>query len=473
MFLGTDEHGLKIENAALSAGKNALDFCNTISHNFKHMFTTCDIGFTRFIRTTDKEHTFAVQHFLQTLYDKGYIYKDLYEGWYCVSDEAFLTDKQIIKKKLTDGSTINISSESGHPVEWNRETNYIFKLNLFQNDLMKWLEKEGRVIPERFHQELKQWVQRGITNLSISRPKSRNAWGIPLPWDKEHTTYVWVDALVNYLTAAGYPNIKTWPPNLQVIGKDILRFHGIYWPALLMAADLEPPNKLHVHSHWIVNDLKMSKSIGNVLCPAELSQKYSVDGVRYLLLRNGVPHSDCCWNNEKFIRDINAELANVLGNLINRLTPNSLNPHQIFPPIDFEMVPNSSVICKPLISLMNNFSDIVKKHYLDCNFYEGIAYIMRTLRTTNEFINEQKPWQLQNNIDDRNRLDFVLSLGLTAVTMAGIALQPIIPNLADNLLNILGVLPSNRSWVSLKTIFERRESSKLGAKSMFFNKIKS
>lgn len=287
---GTDEHGLKIQRAAESLGIEPQLFCDEISEKFEKLCDTFSASNTHFIRTTDQQHKKVVQQFWTRLEDSGNIYKSKYQGWYCASDEAFATN---VEDVTVDGATKKVSTESRNEVEWVEEENYMFKLSQFQEPLLKWLNETPKVIiPELFHSLIKQEVSRGLQDLSISRPSKRIGWAIPVPNDDSQTIYVWLDALVNYLTVSGYPDKKMWPPDLQVIGKDILKFHAIYWPAFLMAAGLEPPKRILCHSHWTIDNLKMSKSKGNVVDPFKKASEVSPEGFRYFLLRQALPHSD-------------------------------------------------------------------------------------------------------------------------------------------------------------------------------------
>lgn len=272
-----------------------LRFCDEISKKFKDLVRDFEIDNTDFIRTSEQRHIQAVNKFWSVLVEKGHIYKAKYQGWYCVSDETFVGDLQV-EDVLRDGKTIKVSSESGHPVEWSEEENYMFRLSSFVEPLKAWLEKNDQVIrPKIFHDLVLHQLSKGLHDISISRPSSRLHWGIPVPNDSSHTIYVWLDALVNYLTIVDYPNCGSkWPIDCHVIGKDILKFHAIYWPAFLLAAGLELPRKYICHSHWTIDDIKMSKSRGNVVDPYEMKKDYGVESLRYYLLREGVPHHDGC-----------------------------------------------------------------------------------------------------------------------------------------------------------------------------------
>lgn len=232
---GTDEHGSKIEQAAKIHKTQAASYCNEISSRYKGLFKLANISNDTFIRTTEQRHKTAVEHFWKNLQDSGHIYKAKYQGWYCVSDETFLTDLQLIEKP--DGTRVSV--ESGHPVEWTEETNYMFKMSSFQDKIIHWIENKTKISPKKFEKILLDYLKDPLPDISLSRPSDRVNWAISVPGDQSQTVYVWLDALVNYLSAIGYPEKdfqKKWPASVQVLGKDILKFHGIYWPAFLMAS---------------------------------------------------------------------------------------------------------------------------------------------------------------------------------------------------------------------------------------------
>ncbi|RXG71648.1 Methionine--tRNA ligase, mitochondrial [Armadillidium vulgare] len=436
-IIRTDEHGLKVLKASVKENTNPLNYCNIISQQFKTLFDKYSVNYTDYIRTTEERHSAAVSKFFETLEAQGCIYKSEYEGWYCSTEESFITAKET-KTIVKDGKEITVNATNDQPVEWSSEVNYLFKLKDFQSELLYWLRKKDRVVPRRFQEELTTWISNGLHDLSISRPRLRVPWGIQVPGDKDQTIYVWLDALVNYLTVSGYPELRCWPPNLQVIGKDILRFHGIYWPALLMAANLEPPEKLLVHCHLMVNDMKMSKSLGNVVCPISLLDNFSPDSVRYVLLRMNTFHSDGAWCDETAAQCANSELANTLGNLLNRCTAPSLNPQQEMPVLDDEYLATSSSTCRKLLSEIERLSDEVETHFANFHFNVGIDVIMNMVRTANLFIEEEKPWKLKDNPDRRN-IDSILFIGLLTIRSAAICLQPIVPDYASKLLNMLNI----------------------------------
>lgn len=457
---GTDEHGLKVQKAARTAGKEPLTFCNEVSHEFRRLFEMCNIGYTDFIRTTEERHRTAVHEFWTSLREKGFIYKGEYEGWYSVTDESFLTTSQIQEIDRGDGTTIKVSLESGNVVEWTSETNYMFRLSVFRDKLLRWLDDNPSAVqPAKFHSIVRHWLNEGIQDLSVSRQRDRLGWGIPVPDDPSQTIYVWMDALVNYLTVSGYPDrTHLWPPT-HIVGKDILKFHAIYWPAFLMAADISPPASIICHSHWTRDSFKMSKSKGNVIDPFDRAAHFTTDGLRYFLLREGVLHSDGDYSDMKVSALLNAELADTYGNLLSRVAAPTLNPQQVFPVLDsnlFPSRPGQSTTARTtdedylLVESVKRLPDIVGEHYEQFLFYRGLEEIMTCLRMANAFVQRHEPWNLTKNPFDRPWLDSIIHVTMETLRVCGILTQPIVPDLTDRLLTKIGVEKMERSWEQLK-----------------------
>lgn len=469
---GTDEHGLKIQQAAFIAGKDPLSFCTEVSESFKDVFQRCGILYTDYIRTTEQRHRQAVEQFWTVLHSNGFIYKGTYEGWYSTPDESFLTPTQVTDSTDSMGREIKISTESGHKVEWMEEYNYMFRLSEFRNELLQWFRLNPKVIqPVKFHHLVLQWLEDDLPDLSVSRQKSRLQWGISVPGDPEQTIYVWLDALVNYLTVVGYPqnHSQWWTAAHHIVGKDILKFHAIYWPAFLLAAGLPLPQKIYVHSHWTVEGKKMSKSLGNVVDPREAMKKFTVDGLRYFLLRQGVPDSDCDYYDDKVIKMCNSELADALGGLLNRCTALSLNPKQIYPQFCNICFPKESSERLKGIAVSDDYRmleavsalpGLVEQHFENLQVYKALEAITACVRQTNGFIQRHAPWKLdQNDSKDKQWLDTILHVCLECLRVYGILLQPVVPDIADKILSRLGVEVKERNWDSLRFLvkYEGRE----------------
>jgi methionyl-tRNA synthetase len=367
----------------------------------------------------------------------------------------FITEKQLKTIQDENGHDIKVSEVSGHRVEWTHEENYMFKLSSFRSDLLYWLQDETRIVPFKYYKILRSWLndEQSTSDISVSRPSSRIPWGIPIPSNPSQNVYVWLDALVNYLTVAGFPDLHTWPPSVQVVGKDILKFHGIYWPIFLIAAGLEPPRKLLVHSHWTVDDVKMSKSKNNVVNPFEKVKQYTVDGFRYFLLKQGVPHSDGNYTETKVVEMLNADLANNFGNLLNRCVGKTVNAKQIFPSFDeheYEKLCRESDTLKTLSERVSNLAVDVSGHYNEFNFYRGIDSIMSVLHDCNKFFDECKPWDLRKNESNLPRLKCVIHVTLETLRICSIALLPIVPSISRKVFQKLNVAEEEIRWSAMK-----------------------
>uniref|UniRef100_A0A182W2W2 Methionine--tRNA ligase, mitochondrial n=1 Tax=Anopheles minimus TaxID=112268 RepID=A0A182W2W2_9DIPT len=473
---GTDEHGLKIQQAAIKHSTSTEDYCNAIAAKYRVLFGRFKIDYTRFIRTTDTDHRQAVHAFWRSLAASDSIYTANYSGWYCVPDETFLTDSQLKENERGE----RCSLESGHAVEWTEEENYMFRLGRYQDDVRYWVKGlEGRRIqPDKFARILLGHLEEPLPDISISRPMNRVSWGIPVPSDTSQSVYVWLDALVNYLTVAGYPKESFrahWPPTLQVLGKDILKFHGIYWPAFLIAANLEPPQQLLVHSHWTVNNQKMSKSKQNVVDPNERAELYTHEGLRYFLLREGVAHSDGNYSDTKIMRVLNSELADTLGNLLSRCCGKALNAASVFPVIDaeaFEMLKEVDAT-KRMMEALEEMPDKTLCHYRNFNFYLVVDTVVHLLHTANNFFETTAPWKLKKSdkFADRAKLNTILSITMEVLRQAGIVMQPIVPGLSMRLLDKLQISSCARTWNDLKVHLRTRDTPLAKDESILFRRI--
>lgn len=328
LLTGTDEHGMKIQQAAAANDQAPQAWCDAQAALFRDLALKANLANDFFIRTTDADHKDAVRHFWFLLQEKGLVYEKKHEGWYCVSDETFYPAAMVARTvdPLT-GKVSAASAETGNVVEWTEEKNYHFRMTALKDQLLEFYRENPQwVVPKHRMQEVVDWVENSLEDLSISRPSSRLDWGIRVPGDDSQTIYVWVDALINYLTKAGFPNWAPgaqtaggWPADVHVIGKDILRFHGVYWPALLLAVDIAPPKKLLSHAHWLMSGKKMSKSRGNVVNPFFAMDRWGVDTMRFFMVYDGGLEDDANYDNTIIADRYNKMLRHTLGNLLNRV----------------------------------------------------------------------------------------------------------------------------------------------------------
>ncbi|KAF9581107.1 methionyl-tRNA synthetase [Lunasporangiospora selenospora] len=449
---GTDEHGLKasIQQAAAAAEVSEKELCDRVSQRFKALFDAANISYTTFIRTTDMNHAVAVKEMWNDLWNKGYIYKGQHEGWYSVSDEAFYASTQVEEK--TDektGEKYHVSIETGKAVEWTTEENYKFKLSEFTEPLLNWLDKN----PEGKYNEVREWLQQGLSDLSVSRPRSRLTWGIPIPGDDSHVMYVWMDALTNYLTVTGYPwrgimgaqkATGGWPADAQIVGKDILRFHAVYWPAFLMAAGLELPKKIVAHAHWTQSKMKMSKSIGNVVDPFTAMEEFGTDTIRFYLMNDGGLSDDADYSSELVAGRYRKLLAGQLGNLLSRSTSLALNPSKKVP-----SPPSEGNIHPDDLALWNKLKELPEKVDQSMTQFrttQATHHIFDMLAEANANFSHGEPWKLVKDPSNKERVDQLIWNALESTRMAALLLQPIIPTKSSEILDQLGVRGDERSW---------------------------
>ncbi|GHJ88770.1 hypothetical protein NliqN6_5172 [Naganishia liquefaciens] len=463
---GTDEHGLKIQQAAERAGVQPGEFCDEISRRFRELARVADASNTDFVRTTSAAHRRAVQHFWKTIERAGYIYKGSHSGWYAVSDECFYTDSQVQDAPLSSACAAprKIAIESGSAVEWTSEENYKFRLSALQPRLLDWLATPGTVFPDWRRHELITALERDpLPDLSISRPRQRLSWGIEVPGDAEHTIYVWVDALTNYLTVLGYPfdgqgQAQAWPADVQVVGKDIVRFHTIYWPALLMAANLPPPRQVLAHAHWTMGNAKMSKSRGNVADPLEIMRRpggVGVDGLRWYLMRNGgaLPN-DADFSQQEVVKGYTL-LASRMGNLVGRIGSAKIQKRFLAAAAAAAAAAEDvHVLVKPgveaperalwemLDGLKARLEARLDRHEITAAMQDVIEVILEA----NRLFTLLQPWTPSTPPAD---LLTALTYAHDSLRLAGIALQPVMPTKMPDLLDRLGV--DARGWDELDT----------------------
>ncbi len=417
---GTDEHGLKIQRSAEKEGLDPLNFCDQISKTFRDLSKTLNLSNTDFIRTTEERHKKTVQHLWKELENNDDIYLSNYSGWYSVSDEAFYNDDEI---EEVEGKKISISSKS--LVEWIEEESYFFRLSKWEKPLLDFYEKNPNFIsPASRKNEVISFVKSGLKDLSVSRKSF--SWGIKVPGNDKHVIYVWLDALTNYISALNYPNKedelfkKFWPASIHLIGKDILRFHAVYWPAFLLAAKIELPKKVYGHGWILSGDEKMSKSKGNILDPLQIIDEYGLDPLRYYLIKEVSFGNDGNISQDRLEDCINSDLANNYGNLCQRVTAFAIKncDGKIPEKIKFE-VDDLNILNKFRDNLENIRSNIDQQNL---NFY--IDYIVNSLFEANKYFNDQEPWKKK---DDIIRLNTIVFTALEIIRKISFLLYPIIP----------------------------------------------
>ena len=461
---GTDEHGLKIQRAAETKGQDTLKFCDDISETFRNLSKTLNLTNTDFIRTTEARHKKSVQNLWKELEKNDDIYLSKYSGWYSVSDEAFYNDDEI-----EEHNGKKIASISKSPVEWVDEESYFFRLSKWEKSLLDYYQKNPEFIsPESRKNEVISFVKSGLKDLSVSRKSF--SWGIQVPNNKKHIIYVWLDALTNYISALNYPDTnnelykKFWPANIHLIGKDILRFHAIYWPAFLLAAKLPLPKKIYGHGWILSGDEKMSKSKGNILDPIEIINKYGLDPLRYYLIKEVSFGNDGNISQERLEDCINSDLANNFGNLCQRVTTFAIKNCQGNIPKDIEF--NSDDL-KILDKFKDNLELIRKKiDNFDLNFY--IDFIINILFETNKYFNDQEPWKKKGDI---KRLNTIVYTTLEIVRKISFMLYPIIPKSSLNALKIFSIKENEIEYSSIVNNNYLTGGSEINKIDILFKKI--
>ena len=440
---GTDEHGLKIQRSAEKAGKEPQIFCDEISKTFRDLSKILNLKNTDFIRTTEKRHKLSVQYLWNELEKNDDIYLSKYSGWYSVSDEAFYNKDEI---EESNGYKIAISSKS--PVEWVDEESYFFRLSRWEKPLLDFYEENPDFIsPTSRKNEVISFVKNGLKDLSVSRKSF--SWGIKVPHNKEHVIYVWLDALTNYLSALNYPNKddslykKFWPASIHLIGKDILRFHAIYWPAFLLAAKLEPPKKVYGHGWILSGEEKMSKSKGNILDPIEIINQYGLDPLRYYLIKEVSFGNDGNISQERLEDCINSDLANNYGNLCQRVIAFTIKNCD-------GKVPKEINFQKADLKILDNFKQNINRirkkiDDQDINFY--IDFIVKSMFEANKYFNDQEPWKKK---DDKLRLNTIVYTTLEIVRKISFLLYPIIPNTSLKAIEIFNLKEKDISISSIE-----------------------
>ena len=439
---GTDEHGQKVEQAAQAAGVAPIAFADQVSADFRAMYDVMNVSYDDFIRTTEPRHIAGAQALWERIAANGHIYLGAYEGWYALRDESFYNEDELVTRP--DGTKV---APTGAPVEWVREPSYFFKLSEFADRLLELYEtRPGFIEPASRRNEVASFVRQGLRDLSISRTSFR--WGIPVPGDPDHVMYVWVDALANYLSAIGFPDADNpragfWPANLHLVGKDIVRFHAVYWPALLMAAGLDLPDCVFSHGWWTIEGEKMSKSLGNVVDPRDLVAQFGVDPVRFFLMREMPFGGDSDLSRRAIINRLNVELANDLGNLAQRtLTQVARNCGGVLPAQGVRTEADDALLAQAVLlpTLMHGHID---RHALT----DALEDVWRVIRACNAYIDHQAPWALRKT--DPERMAVVLRVLVDALRVIGTMLQPYMPGSMGAMLTQLGAAEDERDFASL------------------------
>jgi methionyl-tRNA synthetase len=431
---GTDEHGQKVQRAAAKRNVTPQEHVDEYYHRFEDLWKKMNIQNDFFIRTTMPEHKAYVQECLQKLWDKGEIYSKEYEGWYSVGEERFFSEDELDENKC--------DPISHRPVEWLKEKNYFFKMSAYQQKLIDFLEShKDWIVPDYRWNEIRGFLRQPLNDLCISRPKIRLSWGIPLPFDPDYVTYVWFDALLNYVSAStafhktyadGTP---IWPASYHLIGKDILTTHSVYWPTMLMALDIPLPQHILAHGWWLVNGgEKMSKSAGNVVNPMDYMEKYGIDAFRYFLAREMVVGQDANFTHEGFVRRINSDLANDLGNVLNRV-------HRLVLTNFGGVLPAPNALddaANEVITIANRVRTNVMEWVPQVKLSQVVEEIMTLVRSINRYLEIKAPWKLAKDESKKDELATVLYISAEAVRLSLSMLWPVIPGKSEEGLAMIG-----------------------------------
>lgn len=441
---GTDEHGQKMQTTAEKLGMSAKALADQNAARFRAMDDLLNISYDRYIRTTDQDHYAASQAIWKRMEENGDIYLDKYAGWYSVRDEAYYGEDET---ELRDGK--RFATATGTEVEWTEEESYFFRLSKYQDRLLKLYEEEGFIFPETRRNEISSFVRSGLNDLSISR--TTFDWGVPVPGNDKHVMYVWVDALTNYITGLGFPDTeselykKFWPVDVHMIGKDISRFHAIYWPAFLWSAGLELPKRVFAHGFLLVDGEKMSKSVGNVVDPEDLVSSFGLDPLRFFLLREVSFGQDGSYSAEGIKNRINSDLANDLGNLAQRsLSMIAKNcggvvpEHGDFTVEDQRMLDDAAGLLEP-----------VRADFDQQAFHKALERIWHVIADCNRYFTAQEPWKLKKT--DPARMNTVLYVTAEVLRRVAILVQPVMPTSMAKMLDILAVSEDARNFASLDT----------------------
>ncbi|MBD8700919.1 methionine--tRNA ligase [Sphingomonas sp. CFBP 13714] len=451
---GTDEHGLKMVQAARDRGVPVREFADEMSSYFSRMADRLDISYDRFIRTVDTDHYAASQAIWQAMADAGDLYLDRYEGWYSVRDEAFYDESELT------GEGADRRSPQGTPVEWTAEETWFFRLSKYQQPLLDLYAANSDFIrPESRRNEVMRFVEGGLSDLSVSRTSFD--WGVPVPGSPGHVMYVWVDALTNYLTGTGYPNTgsddanlaRFWPADLHLIGKDIVRFHAVFWPAFLMSANIPLPKSVFGHGFLLTRGEKMSKSVGNVVDPMVLADAFGVDALRYFFLRDVSFGQDGSYSAEAIVTRVNAELANSFGNLAQRTLSFIAKNLDGALPIVTEIVPADASLLDDVTAACAAF----RSGFAELALSHAIEAWMRGVFACNQYIDVQAPWALRKT--DPARMNTVLATLVRAIRMLAITILPVVPSAAGKVLDQIGAEGRDHAALGDNDWYDRQATS--------------
>lgn len=465
---GTDEHGEKIELKAKDKGITPQQYVDEASNEIKRIWDLMNTTYDRFVRTTDKHHEEVVQHIFKKMLDNDDIYLGKYEGWYCTPDESFWTDSQVVKNE--DGTVV--CPDCGRPVEKKNEESYFFRLSKYQKQLEEYIESHPNFIQpvSRKNEMLNNFIKPGLQDLCVSR--TAFTWGIPVDFDPKHVVYVWLDALTNYITNIGYDVDggteefkKYWPADLHLIGKDIIRFHTIYWPCFLFSLGIPLPEKVFGHPWLIMADGKMSKSVGNVVYADDLVEKYGVDPVRYYFLHEIPFANDGIFTEDLLIERINGDLANILGNLVNRTISMS---NKYFDGV-VTQTGVEDVMDANLKNLVTDLGNKVHNSMEELKIAEAIDNIFDVLRATNKYIDETMPWALAKDETKSDRLKEVLYNLIESIRVCAVYLQPFLPETAEKIFNQINT--DLTSYESTKEFGGYKSGNKVNNPEILFARI--
>ena len=446
---GTDEHGLKMAQAARAENVEPREFADKMSRLFQEMCDRLNVSYDRFIRTSEPDHYRASQAIWKAMEERGDLYLDRYEGWYSVRDEAYYEPEELTSAE--DGTKL---SPQGTPVEWTVEESWFFRLSKYQQPLLDhYSANPGFIQPESRRNEVVRFVEGGLKDLSISRTSFD--WGVPVPGSNNHVMYVWLDALTNYITGLGYPDDtelwqRYWPADVHLIGKDVVRFHAVYWPAFLMSAGIELPKMVYGHGFLLTRGEKMSKSVGNVVDPLALAESFGVDALRYFLMREVTFGQDGSYSAEAIVNRVNAELANSFGNLAQRTLS------MIFKNLDGVLPPaGEAAEDRDLLDKVGAACADLDRRFGEYAFSAGLEAWMTAVFACNAYVDTQAPWTLRKT--DPERMAAVLGTLVVAVRQLTVAVAPVIPESADKLLSLIDSGKNGQPIAQPQPLFPRLE----------------